>query len=320
MKKILLILFTIILVIGIYHYYTLYEQGKKSLEYSFTNNIHCGSPNCLPSISDLSIPVQNGKEYNKDVARYCAELVLRLEISANDGTKLVLPKDQKLEKNLINLTEAPLFGIVLSHNDTAWVVFRGTLHVQEWVQDFKYNQTELPVKQEQKNVQRSLILRGVQNQPQIHQGFLDVYNNFRNDLYDALKSINPSQVIITGHSLGAGVATIAGVDIVNDGYPNTVVYNFASPRVGDGMLEELVKDKLPLYRFVNNTDIVPTIPTSVCPNFSDAEKPYFYKHCGKALYMSQNWKSLVNNHLMGVYIDGLDKDQFKQECDTNKND
>jgi len=69
------------------------------------------------------------------------------------------------------------------------------------------------------------------------------------------------------------------------------------------------KYNLPLYRIVNTSDVAPTFPVSVSPNFDDPENPFIYDHCGNAVYFTDNWKSLVNNHTLAVYVNWLDKQQ-----------
>ena len=100
--------------------------------------------------------------------------------------------------------------------------------------------------------------------------------------------------------------------MVNSGYGSnkgyiTVVYNFASPRVGNPDFCDIINTTLPVYRIVNTADIIPTLPPSVSPNFLNNEKPYIYKHCGIGKYFTDNWSSLLNNHLMNVYNNSLYK-------------
>jgi hypothetical protein len=306
--SIIFILMIVIILIITYIGNKKLKQSQKSIKYTFYNNLYDEK---FPKIQELTIPIQNEKVYNIDVAKYCADLILRISNTANKiSPEIYIPKGQTFLKNLINIKDTSTFGVMYKDsNNIVWISFRGTINTEEMIQDLNYTQNSLDNYQNS-NVQRSLNLKGIALQPQIHEGFLDVYNNIKNDMFKVLDGINPSQIIVSGHSLGAGVATIAGVDLVNKGY-NTVVYNFASPRVGDSLLKDFVEKNLTLFRFVNNSDIIPSLPPSVSPNFNDVKKPYFYIHCGKPFYMTQNWKSINNNHTLGVYIDGLTKDLYK---------
>lgn len=69
---------------------------------------------------------------------------------------------------------------------------------------------------------------------------------------------------ITGHSLGAALATLAAERCVRDGgFTVSGVYTFGSPRVGDGRFKQEYDARglgSRTYRFVNNVDVCPRIP------------------------------------------------------------
>ena len=44
-------------------------------------------------------------------------------------------------------------------------------------------------------------------------------------------------IIVSGHRLGAAIATLVGIDLLQSGYTNIVVYSFASPRIGDNVFK-----------------------------------------------------------------------------------
>lgn len=72
---------------------------------------------------------------------------------------------------------------------------------------------------------------------------------------------------ITGHSLGAAMATLASFRLAGDGYKIRGVYTYGSPRVGDRVFRSFYR--LANYRFVNHNDLVPHLPFRWC-----------YKHVG----------------------------------------
>lgn len=68
---------------------------------------------------------------------------------------------------------------------------------------------------------------------------------------------------ITGHSLGAALATLLAVDVAaNSGFATPAVYTFASPRVGDKFFvrtyDGLVKTS---WRIANRNDVVTDFPS-----------------------------------------------------------
>lgn len=309
MSLIILILLSFFLLIGLFgsiivtYLYIKHKKNSKAIGMSFINNLQCPETTICPrKISDLEIPIQKDNNYDNKVARYLVDLVARLENSVN--SKLIPPKNLKKELDLYNTKENPLFGIVWSNNDTVYIIFRGTMSTKEFIQDLNYSQKVFP--KHKKISQNKALFLSDNNAPNIHSGFLEVYNNLRQALLNKLKELKPKQILVSGHSLGAATSTICGLDLKILGY-NVLVYNFASPRVGDynfcNMVEKIYK--LPLFRLVNTCDIVPTYPPPVCPNFEDKDNPYLYLHCGKVIYFTNNWKSVINNHLLGVYINSF---------------
>jgi hypothetical protein len=99
----------------------------------------------------------------------------------------------------------------------------------------------------------------------VHRGFLGAYNSIREEILIALKGVTGLPLYITGHSLGAALATVATNYLENeviDGVPLrdqiAACYTFGSPRVGN---KEFDRDfKSAIYRVVNTTDIVTVVP------------------------------------------------------------
>lgn len=101
----------------------------------------------------------------------------------------------------------------------------------------------------------------------VHRGFLDAYKSIRKDIRQALKGVLGMPIYITGHSLGAALATVATKMLENEQVGETkaylreyiaACYTFGSPRVGNQGFDE--KFKSAVYRVVNTTDIVTVVP------------------------------------------------------------
>ncbi|HEY6329559.1 MAG TPA: lipase family protein [Blastocatellia bacterium] len=109
----------------------------------------------------------------------------------------------------------------------------------------------------------------------------------------------PLKIYLTGHSLGSALCTLAIPDIVynaNVEVERLVMYNFASPRVGDVAFASSMNQKFPtknlspeLFRIVNTEDIVPAIP---------AADEYSYEHVGTPVSFTGLYPSLYYNHSM----------------------
>lgn len=321
LKIFLWILFTIIIIFFVYYFIKmikfiiLYFKFKKSIDIALFNTYFCGQKMCLPTNNQLylklptNIPTDN---WNIDVARYNTNIIYSLEKAGQENGKPIYPSDLNVIKELYNSDSDPIFGAIFteksnnSNNSTIWISFRGTLTSNELMEDLVYQQESM-FGNSHNQVSLDFLNSFVQN-VKVHKGFLDVYNKFREELLNTLKNISKNTtIVISGHSLGAAISTIAGVDLKQSGYTNVVVYNFASPMIGNQIFANLVDNelKLPLYRFVNLSDIVPNIPPSVSPNLDDASKPYIYVHCGKMIPFQINRLSIVNNHLIPVYMQGL---------------
>ena len=69
-------------------------------------------------------------------------------------------------------------------------------------------------------------------------------------------------VWVTGHSLGAALATLATIRLTNDGIPVNGLYTYGCPRVGEVKFRSLFEENVTAraYRLVNNNDIVARIP------------------------------------------------------------
>lgn len=99
----------------------------------------------------------------------------------------------------------------------------------------------------------------------VHRGFLGGYNSLKGEILASLKKVRGLPLYITGHSLGAALATVATNHLegeVLDGLPIrdqiAACYTFGSPRVGNKQYDREFKS--PIYRVVNTTDIVTVVP------------------------------------------------------------
>jgi hypothetical protein len=291
----------------------LYFNTKKALNYVWFNTNKCGKKRC-PNISQIpQIPQQiQIDEWSLDIAKYSAFLVDILETSSQDKIKPVYPAEQKILKQLYNNSKDPIFGSILENSNVIWVIFRGTLSINELTQDLQVEQETYLKDNSVEQIEFNRIKEngdGDRDKPLVHKGFVESYNNFKEDLITTLEKNNPNKdktVIISGHSLGAAVSTIVGLDLNQKGY-STVVYNFASPRVGNKLFQELIDNSLNIFRVVNISDIIPNLPASVAANYKDPENPHIYVHCGTIKTFDDNWLSKLNNHLIPVYMNALEK-------------
>lgn len=96
----------------------------------------------------------------------------------------------------------------------------------------------------------------------VHAGFLraldSVWNEMRRELSDP--QIQYQKVYVTGHSLGAALATLAAAS-THAGVEELVT--FGSPRVANNAFIEQMEGRVRGTRYVNNNDIVCRIPSDL---------------------------------------------------------
>lgn len=139
----------------------------------------------------------------------------------------------------------------------------------------------------------------------VHHGFKQSVDNIWPQLYPILHSVQARQNIwCAGHSLGAAMAVFLVCRIYEN--PSLqlpkAVFTYGCPRVGDkGYVKFLDKIAVPTHRFVNNVDIVTSLP------------PYPYMHQASMHYMN-HWGNvrevtiwqLIKDRVRGV-LKGLKK-------------
>ena len=122
---------------------------------------------------------------------------------------------------------------------------------------------------------RALKLKTVDGK--VHIGFKNAFDDVKDEIVAELrKHKGELPLYITGHSLGAALATVAVQEIEEEFHDQVAAcYTFGSPRVGDGKYEKSIK--VPFYRIVNTTDIVTLIPFFLGT----------FVHVGDARYLSR---------------------------------
>lgn len=149
--------------------------------------------------------------------------------------------------------EVPIAFIATS-GSSIYVVFRGTKTISEWISDATLTQSDY-----------TYVADGGKTET----GFTDVYASIRAPILQEVQTLiaggGYTALYITGHSLGAAVATLAAPDLAaNTTLTSPVVYTFASPRVGDPEFALLFDDDgFTTWRVANTYDEVPKLPGAV---------------------------------------------------------
>jgi predicted lipase len=108
-----------------------------------------------------------------------------------------------------------------------------------------------------------------QNQDiKVHYGFYTAYLSVRKVIHDRIESEHPEKVIVTGHSLGGGLAVLCALDIQYNYFPENLVqpdqvvsYTYGSPKVGSQDFVNSYNRRVPqTFRIVNGGDGIPWLP------------------------------------------------------------
>lgn len=189
-------------------------------------------------------------------------------------------------------TSEPFGFAAMDQDSNGYLVFRGTSSAADWADDMDEDQ-------------HSYDLAG--GYGKVHDGFLKLYHSMRGDVLSALgdaRFSNMQNLMVTGHSLGCGLSTLAVPDVLNNisQFPFAAVehYNLASPRVGDPEFTAAYNGNgVPTFRIVNTCDVVPTVPLA-------AMGP-LYKHVGTPVDFTAQYGSIGGNHsLKDAYTYALD--------------
>jgi triacylglycerol lipase len=157
-------------------------------------------------------------------------------------------------------------GFVGGNTAMIVIAFRGSKDVRNWLTNLDAVLEKGPV-------------------GEVHKGFYDAISSVWSDLVNTVQSLRHSgqPLWITGHSLGAALATLAAAELLKDNVVESIngLYTFGQPRTGNpafaGWFDGLMKARM--FRFVNNSDIVPHVPL-----------PPFYRHAGTFLHFDSAGK------------------------------
>jgi len=172
-------------------------------------------------------------------------------------------------------------GITINKTDKRiCVVFRGSESTKDWFYDLKIQKHNL------------------KDDIWVHSGFYQQL--YENRVYDKILT-SVKQIVdehpdfslyVTGHSLGAALATLCGFMFSQELKTQITVVSFASPRVGNAEWKNAFEKQHNLvhYRIANNRDIVTAFPM------------YNYHHVGKTIRLFENSYSIfVDNSKFSWY-------------------
>ncbi|KAK3195206.1 hypothetical protein Dsin_026516 [Dipteronia sinensis] len=215
------------------------------------------------------------------------------------------------------------------------IAYRGTATCLEWIENLRATLTSLPGHHHKAaDDQVGPNISG----PMVESGFLSLYTSstdtcpslqdmIREEISRVLETYGdePLSFTITGHSLGAALATLTAYDI-NSTFPKApivTVVSFGGPRVGNRDFRCLLeKSGTKILRIVNSDDLITKVPGFVIDNNDVAsnqqvnvaglpswlQKHVEYADVGKELRLSSKVSPYLNNinvatcHELSTYL------------------
>lgn len=199
-------------------------------------------------------------------------------------------------------TKDERFGFVARNQKSGavFVTFRGTESAEDWLSNITFPQVKHPW-------------------GMVEDGFSHLYDQCSASVKNAVAAANPAQLIVTGHSLGSALATLAAADLVIANF-TPAIYTFASPRTGNidfaNKFDQSINTK---WRVANTEDIVTTVPlaTVELASIRSTELRMIialathlgnklnFQHVGNPINFTSNNGTILANHQLDTYIAAL---------------
>lgn len=294
-ESILIIILLISVLVILLTFFYIAQKNLRIIGYTLVNDLQCGKSKCDFEVKNIPVlaPPSNLGDLNGNIAFHRSLInfmasVIKMSLL---GINYVSPSGMTVVKQID--TQADKLMAVLatidSNPDTLIIAIRGTQNAEDLLQDTHVAQTSFPIDSSKR--------------PLVHQGFYNVYNAVKDDILGNIPK-NTREIIVVGHSLGSAVALLTGLIIKKThSNINTRVVTYACPRVGNKDLADIIDATIEHIRIVNNSDAIPGLPPAVSPNKLNPPTPWLYYHSGTPITFNLNWQSILNNHLIPVYID-----------------
>jgi triacylglycerol lipase len=196
------------------------------------------------------------------------------------------------------------FLAVSSEKKIAVLAFRGTeKNLEDWRTDAEFALTAKPC-----------IFDGTET----HAGFCGEFDKAYPELKEKIAEYVKDDMLlyVTGHSLGAALATLAAARLTVDKVRGVhAVYTFGSPRVGNPAFAKAYDYVLGprTHRCVNAEDLVTRVPPRIIPG-----KDWKYDHVGQVVYFDSDgrmhlgvgfWQRFLNTVINAI-------EDFRKELQT----
>ena len=131
---------------------------------------------------------------------------------------------------------------------------------------------------------------------EVHSGFHSGVDEVWEDVLAVVEDTG-KPVVLTGHSLGGALATLAAARVQEAGNAVAGVYTYGQPRVGHGDFRSPYEGRLGdvTYRFINHIDLVTRVPLLL----------QGYRHIGQRVYFDSAGTAHIGASAWRIAIDDV---------------
>ena len=220
------------------------------------------------------------------------EAIEEIELTIQDRVRQILQREYRI---------TVYSGMALTSKEHNILVFRGTQTQAEWLNNLNAAQ--------QPYISPSGLGYG-----DVHQGFLEATQQLQPSLSEVAQQLDPTiPCYVTGHSLGAAIATLAAFEMVQASpqlKDQIQLYTYAGPRVVSPAFAKRHSQLIPnAYRVVNLADSVPLVPPV---NLGSS-----YVHIGQEWSFIAQFGDVLLNHVVDTYQAALEQEDETDQVRTS---
>jgi predicted lipase len=223
-------------------------------------------------------------QFTRSSAEFCAELSQAAYFPQTDSSvaKFGMPCVKFLKDTTTNTR-----GFILADSGAIVVCMKGTNDLRSALVDAAAFQIGYPYKGALcKFFEFLLFFLGKEK---VHIGFIGAYATVRDNVISTVSDLLKAKkrnVFVTGHSLGAALATLAAYDIAAACRVDACLYTFGGPRVGNPLFAKNFNAKVKsAYRIKNFDDVVGCVPLE---KLELKGKKLEYRHVGALEQLDTN--------------------------------
>jgi hypothetical protein len=222
--------------------------------------------------------------FSRSSAVFCAELSQAAYFPQTDSSvaKFGMPCIKFLKDTVTNTR-----GFILADTGAIVVCMKGTNDLRSALVDAAFFQAGYFYKGALCKFFEFLLF--FLDKEKIHAGFMGTYATVRHDVVSTVSDLlkaKKREVFVTGHSLGAALATLAAYDIASTCRVDACLYTFGSPRVGNPLFAKNFNTKVKnAYRVKNFDDVVGCVPLE---KLELKGKKLEYRHAGALEQLDTN--------------------------------